>query len=124
MVEGNLISLHTIPGCAMPEEAPKLVSAILLHDPAVFVAGRNACRKKISTNCGSSYAFVRGCGTQARHPGSYGKDFNSGRGGPHALAQNKDYGADDCLGQEGCRLSQVTSGVPARMSTQTGRVSV
>jgi hypothetical protein len=69
----NLISLHTLPNCTMPQR-------------------RHQTGKTISTDCDTNSNFNQGCGTQVRRPGSYGKDFNSGGGGFYALARSKEYG--------------------------------
>ena len=59
---------------------------------AVPVADWCVCRTTISTNCDTTFNYNQGCGTQVRNPGSYGRDFNSGRGGFYALARSKEYG--------------------------------
>lgn len=53
---------------------------------------RSICRKTTSTDCDTSYNFNQGCGTQALQPVSYGKYFNTIRGGVYALARSKEYG--------------------------------
>ena len=62
------------------------------HHPTALAADWSICRTTISTNCDTSFNYNQGCGTQVRHPGSYGRDFNSGRGGFYALARSKEYG--------------------------------
>ena len=62
------------------------------HHPTASVADRSSCRTTVSTNCDTSYNYNQGCGTQVTHPRSYGRDFNSGRGGFYALARSKEYG--------------------------------
>lgn len=72
-VERDLISLHTLPGCSMPQER--------------FQTGET-----VTTNCDARIDSNRGCGTRARAPGSYGEEFNSARGGFYALARSKEAG--------------------------------
>jgi len=60
--------------------------------PTALVADWGDCRTTISTNCDANYNHNKGCSTQVRHPGSYGRDFNSGGGGFYALARSKEYG--------------------------------
>jgi len=69
----NLISLHTLPGCTMPEERWQL-------------------GETVSTNCDTTFNFNQGCGTQVLSPGSYGEDFDAIKGGLYALARSKEYG--------------------------------
>jgi len=71
--EQNFISLHTLPGCTMPEE-------------------RHQTGETASTNCDANFNFNQGCGTRVRRPNSYGKDLNSVGGGFYALARDKEYG--------------------------------
>jgi len=71
--EQNLISLHTLPNCTMPETRHQL--------------GTTA-----STNCDTSFNYNQGCGTQVTVQDSYGKGLNSVGGGYYALARSKEYG--------------------------------
>jgi len=73
-------------------ETPNRVSPPLLRRPTVLVVDRRTHRETASTNCDTGVNFNQGCGTRVRHPGSYGKNFNSGGGGFYALARSKEYG--------------------------------
>jgi len=71
--EQDLISLHTLPECTMPEK-------------------RHQTGETASTNCDTAFNFNQGCGTNVRTSGSYGEDFDSNGGGFYALARSKEYG--------------------------------
>ena len=90
--EQNLISLHTLPGCTMPEKRYQTGCVLSLTIRLALATDWTIRRTTISTNCDTSFNFNQGCGTQVRGSGSYGRDFNSGRGGFYALARSKEYG--------------------------------
>ncbi|KZT10733.1 glycoside hydrolase family 16 protein [Laetiporus sulphureus 93-53] len=65
----NLMSLHTLPQCIMPQQRAHLGTVS-------------------STNCDASVNFNQGCGVNGP-PGSYGAPLNAGRGGWFVMARSK-----------------------------------
>ncbi|KAJ7072383.1 glycoside hydrolase family 16 protein [Mycena amicta] len=68
----NLASLHTSPGCTMPQDQYRYQSGTT-----------------VSTNCDASFNYNQGCGVAFRKANSYGKGFNSKKGGIYAMQRSQ-----------------------------------